>query len=90
MKDGVCQRGSRNVTENIVGERTTISTITTTQDTDGFLEDHITQEEISQPGIARSCSSRNKGPMVQKDIDTKKGWIKLHCEGGCIELHKIR
>ena len=28
--------------------------------------------------------------MVQKDIDTKKGWIKLRCIGGCIQLHKVR
>ena len=30
------------------------------------------------------------GFMKQLDIDTKKGWIKINCEGGCIELHKIR
>merc|ERR1719430_233261 len=28
--------------------------------------------------------------MVKRDIDTKNGWIKIHCEGGCIKLHKVR
>ena len=28
--------------------------------------------------------------MVQRDIDTKKGWIKIHCAGGCIQLYKVR
>ena len=28
--------------------------------------------------------------MVQKDIDTKAGWIKMHCAGGCIQLYKAR
>ena len=28
--------------------------------------------------------------MIKRDIDTKQGWIKIKCEGGCIELHKVR
>jgi len=45
-------------------------------------DDETTRSEI--------CAKKEKGFMKQLDIDTKKGWIKLNCEGGCIELHKIR
>jgi hypothetical protein len=28
--------------------------------------------------------------MVQKDIDSEEGWIKLDCPGGCIQVYKVR
>ena len=26
--------------------------------------------------------------MITKDVDIKKGWINLHCQGGCLEVYK--